>query len=292
MKKKKMSMFKKGFIIYIAVLLVVILFVDIFVWSKLSKYEKAENAKAQEAIDKAANATPTSTPTPTPVPTHKVRAYIPKDAILLVDGEYTQVERKEPEDKGELEGLYTFINNYSEYKDLPSKINIPLMDFIELDVKDGSVVSAKDSIDKDLPLEVSKDKDGIETYKAAYVSDDSMRDSVAEFAFKMAVDYSLFCANDRYGYVLNPYFPNDSQYLKTILSLDNSWYTKHEGEPTFHNQKVEDYFGYSENLFYISIAMDQNMYATYYGGYLDVPIHFSLWIVKLGDSYKVAGIVY
>lgn len=64
----------------------------------------------------------------------------------------------------------------------------------------------------------------------------------------------MFCAEDLDRSDIAKYFPSNSEYYKSITTLD-IWYTKHDGLPKYTDQKVNFYNKYSENLYCADVSV-------------------------------------
>ncbi|MGN0165283.1 MAG: hypothetical protein ACI39R_03800 [Lachnospiraceae bacterium] len=306
---KKNNWFKKGLLIYIAVLLICIAAVDIYVWSKLSDYEKTMTAAngntdvtgtasvptntplASAETSPTPEPTATTAPTPTPVP-EKLVIQIPDGVKISIDGkeqDFSAYEFSEVQSSC-FDILYTFSDEYSEYADLEEKVEIPVIKKYEIQVPAGSSVTAADENGQAIELTADTDENGNTRYSCDFLSDTSQYDTISELAFEAMKKYALFCTNDGAASELSPYFPDNSEYLKVISSMDNSWYMKHSGLPTYTEETVLDYVGYSDSLVYIEISMKQTILSSVTGTYVDTVITHPVWFVKLGGSWKIGAI--
>ena len=301
---KKLSTYKKGLLIYIAALCIILLAVDMYVWVKLKDYQKLMEVSEKE-YSSANGATPpitqipntptptqvpTNTPTPTPVP-QTVILEIPRGVIVNVDDveiDLTGLESSVVE-TDEFEVLYEFSNLYSEYSDIENKIDIPSIYHYELQIPKEAVVTAMDSNGEELVLESSVTVEGLTKYSHGFINSQVDYDAITELAFEAIKKYSLFCTNDGEASALAPYFPANSQYLGVISSLDNSWYMKHSGLPTFSDEKVLEYVGYSDSLVYVEISMKQTILSSLTWTNVVTEIVKPIWFVKLDGEWKIGA---
>lgn len=307
---KKLSLYKKFLLIYVAVLVVIVAAVDIFVWSKLSDYEKTMDTKISEqeannavmtvtpsegleADDITPTPVPTSTPTPTPTPEmEKVIIELSEGSTLYIDEEeadltaftFTEVQ------SGCFDILYTFSEEYSEYADIETKVEIPALYRYEFEVPKDAMITVKDSFTQNVELTSTTDENGTVIYNCGFVSKTDNYDTIKNLAFEAIKKYALFCANDAQASELAPYFPAGSEYLQVISSLDNSWYMKHSGLPTYSEETVLDYMGYSDSLVYIEISMKQTILSSITGTYVETVIEHPVWFVKLDGEWKIGAI--
>ncbi len=301
---KKSSTYKKGLLIYVAALVIILLAVDMYVWAKLKDYQNLMEVSEKEyssangvtpLITQAPNtpiptSVPTNTPTPTPIP-QTVVLEIPQGVIINVDEmeiDLTELKSSVVE-TDEFEVLYEFSNLYSEYTDIEKKVDIPLMYRYELQIPMEAVVTAKDSDGEELILESSKTDEGLIKYSHGFINRQVDYDIITELAFEAIKKYSLFCTNDGEASALAPYFPSNSQYLGVISSLDNSWYMKHSGLPTFSDEKVLEYVGYSDSLVYVEISMKQTILSSLTWTNVVTEIVKPIWFIKLDGEWKIGA---
>ena len=307
---KKWSMFKKGLLIYVAVLVLIVVGVDIYIWSKLSDYEKTMQAKDSErqatnsvTVSVTPEATDSPEVTPTPVPTEapsptptpepvKIAVELPDNVVLYVDETAYDLSAYESTetDNGCFEILYTFSEEYSEYSDIKNRVEIPSLKRYELEIPEESVISVKDTAGQDVELKSETDENGMTVYSCGFISKNDNYETISALAFEAIKKYALFCANDAQASELAPYFPAGSEYLQVISSLDNSWYMRHTGLPSFSEETVIDYLGYSDSLVYIEISMKQTILSSITGTYVDSVITHPVWFVKLDGEWKIGAI--
>lgn len=317
-KIKKAGAYKKGLLVYVAILLVVIVSVDVYVWSKLSEYEKTMTAKDMEqtagAITGADDITgsqngsaqgegenvtvtpkPSNTPGPTKAPmpeTRTVWVEIPTGVTVKSDGEVLDFSAQTPVEvtADEFDLLYSFSETYSEYANIQEKVDIPVMYRYEIELQEGAVLSAENENSETVELVSTTGDDGTVSYRCGFLNDTGNYDTISALAFEAIEKYALFCTNDADASEMKQYFPDNSEYYKTISSMDNSWYMKHSGLPVFSEKKVLDYKGYSDSLVYIEISMKQTILSSVTGAYVDTEISHPIWFVKLDGEWKIGAI--
>lgn len=301
---KKLSTYKKGLLIYIAVLLVILIALDVYVWIKLSDYQKLmESKESTYASGERVTPTvtgapgtptptqaPTNTPTPTPAP-ETIILEIPQGVTVNVNDEPVDLSGYEATvvETDEFEVLYEFSDLYSEYADIESRVEIPSIYRYELQVLPGAVVSAENAAGEELELTSSVTEENITKYSHGFISSQADYDTITGLAFDALKKYSLFCTNDGEASALSPYFPANSEYLRVISSLDNSWYMRHSGLPIFSEEKVLNYVGYSDSLVYVELYMKQTILSSITGTNVVTEIVKPIWFVKLDGEWKIGA---
>ena len=302
--KKKSMRFKLGFLIYILLMLFAILIVDVILWGKLAAYEKSENKKsaAESSSNKVVKVVtgtpvpteepdPTMSPTPTPIPEEEIVLRAPEQYQLLSDNKLASAVSEKDYDDGSLDTLKPFLENYSEYAQIKTTVDIPKLKETVYKLPVGAVLSFEDGDGNKVTPE-EKEEDGRKVYTIPLKSDDSYKDDVTTRAFEFLVHYSLFCAGDETTSPLVQYFPKNSEYLKLIKKTDNGWYNKHRGLPTYKNKTVNEFFGYGDSLCYMDLSMTQTILAVANGKYLDYDINMGIWMCKMNGTWMISGMVY
>lgn len=303
-KKKKRSLFSKVLLIVLGVLALVGLVVDIWLWGVLSRYEKREakkeaerqNAGSPSITQMAKDPEVTNTPTPTEAPKLQAMKFKVMDGVTVyVDGVALDTSKLtvEKSKENEYDSLYTFINDYSEYKNLPDRVTMPSISIFSTEIYENSVVTAKNEAGEEVEILKYQDVDGSLFYSTGFNNDKSQYEEVTKFAWDFAVAYSYFVAGDRGAGTISGYFPSGSRYYSIVSSVDTAWYTKHANLPTYSEREVKEFKGYSDNLFYVDIYMLETIYAMYYDNErVDRDVSLGLWIAKLDGSYKICGIIF
>ncbi len=325
-KKKKHSLFIKLFLIYLGMLILTVIVIDVILWGKLSAFEKSEaqefsfrkKTKTTEAVvadNKNVTAsvtpmatftptvTPTQTPTPTPtkepVPNKNIIIKAPEGTKVSIDDEiYTLIAKEDGSnaDYSAFNELKECIDNYSEYEGLSDTLELSPIVVLGLSVPGDSNISftyvSTDGTETACEPEITENENGLQIYTAKYNSNDSEKGSLTERAFAFMVEYALFCAGDRNGSLMTPYFPAKSQYLNRILRMDNAWYSKHTGLPTYSDKTVEEYTGYGDNLVFMKLSMVQSFVSRNTGATVNSDIKLGIWWVKMDGAWMVAGLVY
>lgn len=306
-KKRDNETFKKAMIIYSVVLIVLILIVNSYVYIKLADYEKLTGGEKaqnnQQALIPVSTPTvvpgytpgtegtgsnePVNTPTPTPVPMDVVSFKIPEGLDVYVNGEAIDLSNVEVNyvHGDDFAVLYDFAERYSEYKNIEADAKIPRLLEFSLEVKPGAEVGV---YTKDLKTVSTEYDEDTHTYSAYFLSDESEQEEIVKFAFEAQKNYSLFCAEDLDRSDIAKYFPSNSEYYKSITTLD-IWYTKHDGLPKYTDQKVNFYNKYSENLYCADVSVVETIKARANGENISVKIRHKIWIYRIDGKLKIAA---
>lgn len=129
------------------------------------------------------------------------------------------------------------------------------------------------------------------SYSHGLVSDASLQEECMSFATEFLETYALFCSNDMDKEKLKPYFPENSEFYKLIVSMDNTWFPAHS-EINFENHSLTDFFAYSENLVYIQVSIEEKMFVNYLWENKTINLCHPLWLVKLDGRWYVAKILF
>jgi len=87
---------------------------------------------------------------------------------------------------------------------------------------------------------------------------------------------------------IKKYFPKNSSFCTTILSVNNDWY---QGKiKDFTNHQLKEFFAYTDNLAYIHLTIDQETIVTETKKETVVTINIPLWLVKMDEEWYVARI--
>ncbi|MDD6101660.1 MAG: hypothetical protein PUB67_00940 [Clostridiales bacterium] len=283
--------FKKGFIIYLTALLSLVFAADVYIWARLKVYEKTSQIKSgnngYNSIVTIED--PVNTPTPTSVPEAEYTFMTPEGIIIYADGEKLETTSDGvtflKDDRFSV--LYEFSGKYSEYKNIEADAMIPKLVTFKKKLKITAKVEAYTSDMKSVELDFNEES---KTYKCGYVLDETGREELEALAEKLQQTYAMFCANDVKASELKPYFPDNSQYLKAISSVDNSWYAKHTGLPKYTDRKTNSFIRYSEKLVYIDMSVTQTIRSTVLGKDIETQIRHKFWLYNTDKGYKVAAI--
>ena len=102
---------------------------------------------------------------------------------------------------------------------------------------------------------------------------------------------SLFVANDLSKTALKPFFPANSEYYSTIVSMNNQWFNRHE-PIKFTNHNVEKFFAYTDNLAYVHVTMNEEFIISGYNIAQCIKVDLPLWLVKMDGNWYVARILF
>ena len=189
----------------------------------------------------------------------------------------------------ELSFLPQIAERFSEYKTLPEVVTIPTFTkyYIDFAYTEDSILCTDH-----LGTERTLTYDAVtHTYSHDLVSDDSLQDECKAIVTDFLQKYALFCserADDGSG--LKPFFPNNSQYCKLIISMDNDWFGAHS-TITFENHELLDFFAYSENLVYIQMSIDEKVDMLYTED-KTIKLTHPIWLVKMNGKWYIARIIF
>lgn len=297
----KKNRFLKFFKIYLIVLFVAVVVIDTVLWVKLSRYEKNEQAKDEaKAASKqlsantpvpSASDTPTATPTPEAV-YENLTLILPEGVTVTVGGTEIELSDFDPEeyDDGTFNLIREFSTKYSEYENLVEDAHLPVKYAYHMSVLEGSEIVITDPDGNVLTPEETEDGNGGIILNAPYLSDPTDEEEITEYAVQAMEDYAWFATNDLKASDLAKYFPSNSEYLEAIGSVDNSWYVKHTKFPEVSNLAVSDYTRYSDTLVYVDISFTHTVHVNWNGETKYVDIDNPVWLIKMGDSWKIAAI--
>lgn len=306
--RKKKNTFKIAVGVYVFVLVIAVLCLDDYVWTVLDRYEMTERRKEKEQRDKIQKAleerlsyTPTPTPSPTPTPApiimEQLKIVKPEGATLHVNGkpmEYPERGWVPEEDKKTFAVLLATMETYPEYEGLAEKL-IPVLESTVITVEkgtdvyfcdaDGTMVAPQEST---AVIEVNGQERTVRQLTCAYQSDPQYYDELTAMGFDFLTKYCLFVSNDSPASEMRPFFPNNSQYYRTIASLDNSWFNGHDKPPEYTNKVVKSYVGYTDSLVCMELSMHQSFIIRYTGKRAEEDIVHPIWFVKINGEWKVA----
>ena len=309
-RRKTISRFWIGVLIYVGVLLLAMLVVDDLLWTKLERYEITEEKKEREQRAKIAKAaeerrqqTPTPTPSPTPTPEpiilETVKLVKPVDMKCYIDGvEYTDGNWEAEEDKETFAGLLAVTAQYSEYEGVLDGL-IPQRESTVVTIekgkgiafldRDGTFLTAKESTTE---IEAEGQMRRIRQLTCPYYNNLSAYEEMTEAGFDFLTKFCLFVSRDKQASEMKSYFPKNSKYYTVIASLDNSWFNGHNKPPTYTNKTVRDYIGYGDSIIYMDLTMHQSFVASWTGQQFDSEVGHPLWFVKIDGEWKVASIIF
>ena len=190
---------------------------------------------------------------------------------------------------GKLSVVDEVAGRYSEYAKLPELLTIPTLTeyYIDFAYTDDSI----SFIDRFGIARTPEYDATYNKYSHGLVSDDSMKEECISLATDFQEKLALFTSGDVEKNQLKPVFPENSEYYKWIASHDNDYFAGHSSI-VFDNHELKEFFGYSENLAYIRMSIDEKMYVYYNGTDSHLKLTNPLWLVKIDGTWYVAKIIY
>jgi len=177
--------------------------------------------------------------------------------------------------------------SFSEYEPLLETITLPTMIkyYIDFAYTEDSVI-ATDRFGKTRELNYNA---STRTYSHDLVSNDSLIEECQAKAIGFLEAHASYCAgDDSMKKEIKKYFPKNSSFCTTILSVNNDWY---QGKiKDFTNHQLKEFFAYTDNLAYIHLTIDQETIVTETKKETVVTINIPLWLVKMDEEWYVARI--
>lgn len=184
----------------------------------------------------------------------------------------------------ELAFIDVICEKFSEYQTLKEVILIPTMKEYYIEAADINPMGKSWNMAECHP---TYDEDTC-TYTFDFPDDTFLREECSEFAISFARDYATFCANDADASSLKKYFPESSEYLRLIASVDNQ-YNAHTNLH-FTEEAVTEFKAYSENLIYIRVEMNEHMVLKSTGASFTYEISLPIYMAKIDGNWIVISI--
>lgn len=189
----------------------------------------------------------------------------------------------------ELSFIPEIAESFSEYKTLPELLTVPVFTEYYIDfayTEDSITCTDRFGTEQTPEYDVITNK-----YSLGLISDDSLKEECMAFASEFLEKYSLFCSKDAAATELKPFFPEKSEFYKRIVSMDNNWFGSHSSIE-FKNHELLEFFAYSENLVYIQMNIDENLYLRSERKTKTIKLNHPLWLVKMNGNWYIAKIIF
>ena len=178
---------------------------------------------------------------------------------------------------------------FPEYAELEGLKELPAFREYFIDFEfDAASVFAKDRFGNKRLLPYEEET---RTYSHELVSNDSLQAECIFAAKEFLEKYALFCTREANKEELEKFFPKNSSYYTTLVSMNNKWFNKHDPS-TFKNHKLEEFFAYTDKLVYIHMTIEQEFRVVATNKRETLKNDVPLWLVKVDDKWCVARIIY
>lgn len=209
---------------------------------------------------------------------------VPADVRVFADGrELTEeyILQSGIKAEGTFDFLYELESRFKEYEGLAEKLPIPTYKEYYIDFT-YSELTATDGFGKPYELKF----DGEYYIGDGFASDESNISECTSLAINMANALAMYLTRDLPFSAVTPYLLKDSEYGK-LLSLYDHCLQSHT-TPTLGKQQILNYIGYSDNLVYVDVYLEQYMMSR--GVDLVNKIEYPMWLIKVEGKWYVAGI--
>jgi hypothetical protein len=179
--------------------------------------------------------------------------------------------------------LYELQKRFKEYEGLADWLPIPTYTEYYIDFLYSSM-TAQDNTGK--LYELNKEEESNHYTGTQFVSDDSMKAECSSLAIEMADALAMYLTRDLPFSAVTPYLMKDSEYGQLLSRYDHC--LQAHTYPTLGKQEILEYIGYSDNLVYVKVYLEQYMNSR--GVNLVNKIEYPMWLIRKEGKWYVAGI--
>jgi len=190
----------------------------------------------------------------------------------------------------ELSFLPQIAERFSEYTELTELVSVPAFTeyYIDFAYTESGVVFTDRLGNVRIP-----DYDPVKNrYSHGLVSNDSLQTECTEIVTDFLQTYALFCVeSENDGSNLTRFFPENSDYLDLILSMDNDYFGSYSSL-VFENHQLLDFFAYTDNLAYVQMSIDERVYMNKYREDKIIKLKHPIWLVKMDGQWYIMRIIF